>query len=255
MAFTTYTTTNGSITLTGGNLIATSSSGTGSAASADFLRSGKIYFEFTYNVRANANTLAGLAISGATYSTTAANIVGVFATTGNIWMSGAATGRTLGALVNGDVIGVAVDLDTGCIWFRKGAAGNWNGVAAVRPDYVATGIALSDNLRICSPYAQFGATSEQITLNAGATAFTGAVPAGYTSGWTSPGVGTIAVAELAALDVVMAGTPAAQVDLSVLDVVMAGTPAAQVDLVSIEVIASKENFTPATRGSALLLGF
>ena len=83
----------------------------------------------------------------------------------------------------GNVIGMAVDLTARLIWFRVAPAGNWNTNASYNP---ATGIGGVDISAIAgalfplySPYT----LNDAMTANSGASAFSGAVPAGFTAGW------------------------------------------------------------------------
>jgi len=192
------------ITLSGGNLIATcNTSGTSLVRAVDAQSLGKFYWECTFNTVTNSDTAAGLASSktptnfnlsgsgGASVGTT-----GVSKNTGNISVDGSitvvldGTGSTtiaLGAITSGMVLCVAVDLTSRLIWYRIGAAGNWNANATRNP---ATGVGgvvilnLGNGIPVF-PAANVNALNDQITANFGDTAFVGAVPSGYTSGFTA----------------------------------------------------------------------
>jgi hypothetical protein len=85
----------------------------------------------------------------------------------------------------GTLTGIAVDLDARKTWFRKGAAGNWNGlvIGSENPAAGLGGVVMAATISFL-PVVVFGpgAGSDYI-LNAGASAFVGAVPSGFTAGW------------------------------------------------------------------------
>jgi hypothetical protein len=175
-----------SVTLTGSNLIATSSTINQGCRSADGKTSGKYYWEITCNTFVNAsssigvaNTTASLASMGPTPTNTA-----LVYPSGNIWLNNVATGFSIGSVTNGTVIGIALDRDNQRIWFRKGAAGLWNGNASHDPA-TNTGVINTTAISSTGLYAAaaFGNASEQYTANFGDTAFVGTVPSGFTPGF------------------------------------------------------------------------
>lgn len=171
MANTVFSTTT-AVTLTGSGLIATASGTAAIAQSADFKASGKLAVEFTFNVRSTANTAAGLAAAGATYvaaGTADTRWAVKVAQSGAVYLNGSASSTgSLGALVDADKISVEIDFSTGFASVRK------NGGTAVS-GYVTT--------KYLAPAVQFNASGQQITLNAGDTAFSFAPTTGYTAGW------------------------------------------------------------------------
>jgi hypothetical protein len=90
----------------------------------------------------------------------------------------------LGTWANGTVGGIAVDLDNRKIWFRKAPAGNWNNSGTADPATNAGGVTIPAGTMV--PFVTFGAAAAGFvwTANFGASTFTGAVPSGFTSGWT-----------------------------------------------------------------------
>jgi hypothetical protein len=198
MANTTWSPTDKSagITLTGSNLIATcSGGGTNSVRAPDKQVTGKFYWECTCNTISSVITGVGIHAGWVSFATggysSAVGTCGVLQSGGGIYVDGSHSGQpSLGALVAGNVICIAVDAGARLIWFRVGAAGNWNGSAANNP---ATGVggvpftSLGIGIQIY-PSAVFGTISDQVTANFGDTAFTGAVPAGFTSGFTAGAV-------------------------------------------------------------------
>lgn len=178
------------VTLTGSNLIATSTAGTiASVRAVDKQITGKFYWEYTYNTVTGLTTGAG-ALSpgfGLTTSPGAGGPVGacIVLRTGSIEIDGASS-VSLGAITAGTVVGLAVDCAARLIWCRQGAAGNWNNSATANPATGVGGLAISlgDGIPFF-PAACLSATSDQITANFGDSAFSGTVPSGFTSGFTS----------------------------------------------------------------------
>lgn len=186
------------VTLTGSNLIATCSVAGGAVRAVDGLTTGKYYWEVTFPVAGNSQT--GLANATATLpglGSTNPLRCAVLNTSGQIFVNGVYAGLNAGSISSGSLICIAADLGAELIWFRVGAAGNWNGVAANNP---ATGVGgASFNAMggppgfAVYPISMFSSTTQQHTANFGATAFTGTVPSGFTSGWPSgSGAGTSA---------------------------------------------------------------
>jgi hypothetical protein len=133
---------------------------------------------------------------------------------GSIISNKGSVGTSFGVIASGAVICVALDCDARLIWFRVGAAGNWNNVAGNNP---ATGVGGVFNAGLGSgipiyPGVSVCTTNDQITANFGNTAFTGAVPSGYTSGFTAgASVPTNALASQVAAEHWLTTNPAAQI--------------------------------------------
>ena len=203
-----------SLVLSGGNLVATAASGGGYVRAVDKQITGKFYWEVTATTNALASTSIGIS------SPTA--ILGNFSNTpgvagvvhaGTIYVDGVTTGSTLGTITSGTVLCFAFDADSRLIWIRAGAAGNWNGSAGANP---ATGSGGFDSHlgRGIPAYPAFygSSTSEAVTANFGDTAFTGAVPSGYTSGFTAgASVPTNAIASQALAEHWLTTNPDAQI--------------------------------------------
>jgi hypothetical protein len=126
----------GTVTLSNANLTATLSGFSGVRAT-DKQTAGKFYFEVTATTWIGLQPIIGIANFFATLGNvggTPTNACGVIAS-GAIWLgASAAPGNpTLGGRANGDIIGIAVDLDNKLIWFRVAPSGNWNGNAGFAP--------------------------------------------------------------------------------------------------------------------------
>jgi hypothetical protein len=182
------------VTLSGGNLVATNTGTTSpdqgaKVASAASKTSGKYYFEMTVNAKTGAgNGGFGIGTTASTYTTIgSSSTVGtiIYWQPGNIWANGSYTGSSLTAIPNGGIVGVAVDLDNRRVWFRVTPSSNWNGSGTANPATNTGGIVVPAGTMV--PFVTFGGTlgvaNNIITANFGASAFNGAVPAGFTSGW------------------------------------------------------------------------
>jgi len=210
VTYTTWSTTqkDANLTLSGGNLIATASStnvtGFGVRA-ADVQSTGKFYWEYTTGATyAGTNNAIGLCNGDVVtygFAQTLGNVA-ILNKSGAIWVNSTQKLTGVGAYTTNALICVAVDLAAQLIWFRVGAAGNWNGSAANNP---ATGVggvsiaAIAPAYQTSSyPVATLTSNGDSVTANFGATAFSGAVPAGFTSGWTT---GSTAITSLASTQV------------------------------------------------------
>ncbi len=244
------------ITLTGSNLIATQTGGINNAIRAvDRQVTGKFYWECTYNTAGSASDGVGVAngtlsISGAVSSSAGQCNVN---RNGVIQVDATNTGSTLGAWASGAVICIAFDCSTTLIWFRLGAAGLWNGSASANPTTGSGGIATKLGLGIPAyPLALLNATSDQITANFGDTAFTGAVPSGYTSGFTAgTSVPTNAIASQALAEHWLTTNPDARITQVVAEhwaSVTSDNLQAVVTQVLIEHWASVASVSPASGG-------
>jgi hypothetical protein len=175
-----------SITLSGGNLIATGSASSAGVRGKDAQSSGQYYWEYTYTT-INTNSVAtGVALATANLATASTGTSTLARTTGGISVNGSATGSALGIINAGNVIGIAVDFTAKLIWYRVAPSGNWNGSGTANPGTGAGGLSISAiSTGPLYPYMASG-TSDKITANFGDGAFTGAVPSGFTAGFPVP---------------------------------------------------------------------
>lgn len=182
------------VTLSGGNLVLTcATSASQFVRSVDKQITGKFYWECTFTTV--AGTLAcGVANASATLSsvapTTAASAnVALVNNSGQVFVNGVQASPTIGSITSGAVVCIAMDFDAQRIWFRNGAAGNWNGSAANNPATGVGGVATPIAGVVVTAYAIGGGvnanTTGSITANFGGSAFSGAVPSGFTSGFTA----------------------------------------------------------------------
>ena len=190
------TATAAAVTLSGGNLAATNT-GTSSnnqgahVAFSPGKTTGKHYFEATYTAIVNGvNQGIGIGTTAATFGGLGDQGLngGISLAAGNTWANNVNTFLGLGARATGDVIGVAVDLDNRKLWFRVAPSGNWNNAAigSQNPATNTGGIPIPAGTIVpfCTFGGGFGVPNNVTTANFGATAFSGAVPSGFTAGWT-----------------------------------------------------------------------
>lgn len=195
------------VTFTNANLTAQISTSTHSVVqSLEGKKSGKWYVEFTVNTTSASlgvglipawgvlsTFLGGTGSAGspngdagwAYYNNTPSGLVENVGT--------AQTAVNLATYTTSDVIGMAVDLDNGRVWWRKNT-GSWVGTSGTPNPATNTGGFDISNLLTggCRVYIGFDASvsGTKLTLNAGGSAFTGAVPSGFTAGWTNTTAGT-----------------------------------------------------------------
>lgn len=170
-----------SISLSGGNLIAS-----GSAASFKALRAtashstGKFYYEALITASPNpANLNVGIANAAAALSTyIGIDTNGVVFFQPNIFFNNGVIG-SIQTFAVGDTVCVAVDLGGQLIWFRTNG-GSWNNVPTNNP---ATGVGGTSFAGIAAgpyfPAATLDSTTDVIAANFGATAYAQSVPATF----------------------------------------------------------------------------
>lgn len=186
-----------SITLSNGNLRATRNSVTAPrwvmARATTSKTSGKWYFEAT-NV--NLNDAATGVVVGVVLGSQAVDNggqcfpghdlqgVGCESVNGAVLRNTnvQATISTWGSA--GNVVQVAVDMNATRIWFRKVGTANWNGSGTADPATNTGGILLNSGGNAMYPAvaANSDAPPDAITINFGASAFSGTAPAGF-SAW------------------------------------------------------------------------
>jgi hypothetical protein len=178
--------------LSNGNLTTTyNGSGTnGGARNTTFRSSGKYYFEVTVGQHnsSNGSDTFGVLLSTGTINDLAGSgncTSVVFNFGGAIWTNNTTSGKTLGSIVTGDVVGAAIDLDNRKAWFRKNG-GNWNGLAigSENPATNTGGVTIVSGS--FAPAVAFNwANGDAMTANFGAITFAAAAPSGFTTWPTS----------------------------------------------------------------------
>lgn len=198
-----------SVALTNTNHTATSSAGatiTGAKSQSD-KTAAKLYVEFTLNTAVSTNTGIGLMLPTAAYSTLSTGGL-IYFKSGNIRLNGVTVNSTTGTPVSGDTLCMAIDFPNRLAWFRLNA-GNWNGTAGNDPATGVGGISFSSPFLVFDPayfVAMFGATGDQVTVNAGDSAFLQTVPTGY-AGWDNVSDPTALVLSQVGVEIAMVGNP------------------------------------------------
>jgi hypothetical protein len=175
---------NGGITLSNGNLTATWTSGSsyhGMRATPSSVTSGKYYWEVTGTT---VHNFTDIGMSLLTYSL-ASEIFNTgsfsYESNGTFYIEGSSSG-SIGSYTSGDVLSFAVDIGGGLVWARKNS-GNWNNNPAANPATGAGGfnIATLVGKGPLTVAASLQNSSDQLTFNFGATAFSFTAPAGFSS--------------------------------------------------------------------------
>lgn len=198
------TTWNGSdktanITLSNLNLTATQSASgaNGGARAVQGNTNGKFYWECTLTTVSNVSSGVGMCASTATLNTGIGGSMSLnscaISQGGTIVNSRATVVTGLGVLANGTIVGIALDCASGAAWFRLAPAGNWNNSGTANPATAAGGIALGFGAVAIYPQVLLGAQNNAVTANFGDSAFSGAVPSGFTAGF-APFVPTASLA-------------------------------------------------------------
>jgi hypothetical protein len=146
------------------------------------LSTGKYYWEYTVGVFSNTTSGFGICTEAALISGALGGVGhAAIRQPGTVLINNVSI-TTLGVLNANDIVRFAVDLTTRRMWFRLPGQ-NWNGNVINDP---ATGVGGYDISMLTGPlYPAFGsgATGQSCTANFGNSAFSGAVPSGFTAGW------------------------------------------------------------------------
>lgn len=142
---------------------------------------GKHYFEVTLGGGGLGNWMVGVSQAGEAASNplyAMTNAAG-WRYDGDVFR-GASDQGNWATFTSGDTICVAIDIAAEKIWFRKGAAGNWNNSGAADPETGAGGFDLAA-LPAGTYYPTVSGANSVATglLNTGHAPFVGAVPAGF----------------------------------------------------------------------------
>ena len=164
------------VVLSNGNLTATGTdTGGNNWVRSTSAKTGKRYVEFTATTV--ANSVFGIAdLSAMTFPGANAKSFGLF-----YHGFGSINGTFpdwLTAYASGNVVGMAVDLTAGLVWWRTGA-GNWNGSGTANPATGAGGFSIAAYTGTPHHIIVSGDNGHVATVNFGATAFANAAPSGF----------------------------------------------------------------------------
>ena len=178
------------VTVSNGNLTATLNADFPNYVGARSLaqkNTGKYYFEMTVGQR-QGNCFVGVLMEGATYTDMAnqhihCSIVQVSQfNSGFVYSNDTIPATQAGVFVPGDVVGVALNLDTRRVWFRRNSA-LWNGVSGHDPALGLGGYAVQPIVTFAPAVAFQGGTGtvgDLFTANFGNSTFANAMPTGFT---------------------------------------------------------------------------
>ena len=187
------------MTLSGSNLIATTTTAPAWVRTVDSKASGKFYYEITATVSTSTSTGQGI-VSLAANMINGVNGSGAcgFTQNGLVFADGNFSGTIIGSIASGTVVCTAIDLTARLIWFRLGAAGQWNNSGTPNPATGVGGIAFTTIGNGIQTYpAFFGSlNAEAVSANFGDSTFVGAVPSGFTAGFPPAGGGAAAAQAL-----------------------------------------------------------
>lgn len=173
-----------SVTLSNGNLTAIGTATNAGTRAVKGLSSGKNYWECTM-VSWVSNTGIGVALATAAFNAHVGNNAatsGILGANGGIYVHGNYQGASL-PVSGGEIIGIALDMTNGLIWYRVCPSGNWNNSGTANPAAGAGGFALGSLLPgPLYPFWNGQTINDSVTANFGAGAFSGAVPAGFIAG-------------------------------------------------------------------------
>lgn len=171
---------------------------------------GKFYFEITLN-GAGLPFQIGLTKPAASYSSSAyfqnnGVVLNVGSTTESVTIAGlsvvstSAYGAVSPALAAGSIVCVAVDFAAQLIWFRAGVTANWNGTTNGNPATGTGGFSFAalGAKGISLVPCLLTSSAQSDTANFGDSAFSGAVPTGFTSGWPTGGADNALVTQVSA---------------------------------------------------------
>jgi hypothetical protein len=178
------------VVLSNANLTLTVSSGEGSALSTTSLSTGKVYFEVTWNTPGSGSADTAVGIANSSFRTAkepgyddGGNAIGAL-NNNEIAINSSSKGNWSIVSAN-DVTAFAVDLGNTLFWAKDiTESGNWNANGSANPATGVGGITFS-SLGAGPFFVAIGAFPSgtgQLTVNFGATSFTGTVPSGF-SAW------------------------------------------------------------------------
>lgn len=188
------------VTISGSNLTATGTA-LGGVRSQHMILEGKYYWEVLASTINSASSGAGIASANGFFTTPTsvdfripagrmtasaeAACICFKGTAGGWYNNGTNTAKTIGTYVAGDRYCFALDMDNKRFSVRLNN-GNWNGNAANTPSTAYEDISAVAALGVYAVIV-LGAVSEVMTANFGASAFTYAVPTGFTPGFPQNG--------------------------------------------------------------------
>jgi hypothetical protein len=173
------------ITLSGGNLVATSSAGTGACAfSVASQSTGKYYMEWTLTTKTGGAGTAGVGLANSSFPVDSGLFLGQNSDgigcfdDGTIYLNGVSSGGVGATFTSGDVVCMAIDATGDLGWWRKNG-GNWNNNGAANPATGANGINIAAITGALFVATELESNLSVCTANFGATAYAQTPPSGF----------------------------------------------------------------------------
>ena len=143
---------------------------------------GKYYAEFTLNASPQlSNQYPAIGIIGIDLNITGGNNLGNSSFFGYLpdgdKKKGGTTSSYGDTFTNGDIIGIALDLDNQKIYFSKNGTYQDSGDPAAGSNAAFTDLVAGTHYRLCVSHA--GSTATDVTMNAGQSSFNTAAPSGF----------------------------------------------------------------------------
>lgn len=177
------------VVLSNNNLSIDSTSGTvdTGAITTQYLNTGKYYFEITLVNAGTGPKGCGIAVPGTPYSQLISGTNGLIVIgNGTVFLNGTSI-LSIGAMVVGSPIYLAINLDFMLAWLKSAPGNNWNGNASYSPGSPGIGgvdISAVFSAKQTTPAVMINNDlGQQFTANFGQSAFSGTVPSGFTPGW------------------------------------------------------------------------
>lgn len=169
----------GSVTLSGGNLVATASAA-GHGAGSNTVVTGKGYIEFLCEAGRQAVGLIVKDLAGHPADTSASISIYTDGTTGYFGLYDADAGIGSVSFAPGDRVCLAYDVAAELAWFRVNN-GNWNNSGSANPAAGVGGLDVGRDMTAANTvlWLYSDQSGAKATINAGASAFTYTPPSGF----------------------------------------------------------------------------
>jgi hypothetical protein len=174
------------VTLSNNNLTAVSTAGVGGVRGLQSLTSGKYYWECRLSPLVGNTGGIGIGLATSNLAGGAGNVggAGIMRLSSIIKINGTIL-ASAGDMPPGSIVGMAIDFTAALIWFRVTPSGNWNLSGTANPATGVGGLSISSIAGPLFPMFTSANTGDGAVANFGGSAFNGAVPSGFTSGWPS----------------------------------------------------------------------
>jgi hypothetical protein len=187
------------VTMSNGNRTATHSTTTEAGVrSTAYKTIGKYYFEVTVGASNGTTDGCGILMSTGTYSgiNSGQDCTYVYPNLsgGAIYTHDGSAGISIGAVADGSIVGIAIDLDLRLGWFRQNG-GNWNGnvIGSQNPATATGGVNIEGKFSLptigppfspCVSFSSGSPAGDNMTANFGQSTYSMTPPSGF-GNWTT----------------------------------------------------------------------